>query len=620
MPEKPLTIATYAAGASLAAITLVYVFGPTYFLDDDANAASGKKKGVVGLSNAANDCFINSVLQALAGLPDLRIYLIRETYRRMLDGPEVYDVDPERLNAETGTARPAKLEGLQRGILTHGLKEILDRLNERPIYKKTISPQPFIRSLEHAFGTRISRQQQDAQEFLQIVTERLCDEYHAGGKARRQATRAGVTITTEDGASERRDIERQFGAAPPEGSSSHGIEEEPEDDEVPADEEGFPFEGKIESQIECQTCHFKPKPSVSTFVTLTLNVPQASSTSLNACLDGMLKVEYIDDFKCERCRLEHALRSKDHQLSRAADSDAQALLQSDIAKIRQALEDDPENPPEGVELPDSSQAPKRRIARHMYISQFPKVLAIHLSRSTFAIGAASTKNLAKVAFPEALPLGGILHRKNYRLLGMVTHKGSHNSGHYESFRRQVQPLPFSTNATLGTEGAYSRQASPYPSAAPSVAPSAVQSPRISALNLPNTIDRGSPVPSTPTLNSPSTRSLSSQETMPASSRGPAPTSAPRMSESDPLQMASSSTGTGTGSESLSRTRSVRSLKERASEKASSIKESNPLRRKSKKTSNRWWRISDDKIKESKTSEVLNMQKDVYLLFYELNKV
>jgi len=48
-------------------------------------------------------------------------------------------------------------------------------------------------------------------------------------------------------------------------------------------------------------------------------------------------------------------------------------------------------------------------------------------------------------------------------------------------------------------------------------------------------------------------------------------------------------------------------------------EANPLRRKSKKANNRWWRISDDKVKESKTSEVLNMQKDVYLLFYELDK-
>ena len=51
----------------------------------------------------------------------------------------------------------------------------------------------------------------------------------------------------------------------------------------------------------------------------------------------------------------------------------------------------------------------------------------------------------------------------------------------------------------------------------------------------------------------------------------------------------------------------------------SMAEANPLKRKSRRTVNRWWRISDDKIKESKTSEVLGMQKEVYLLFYELDR-
>lgn len=615
MPEKPLTIATYAAGASLAAITLVYVFGPTFFIDDDAS--NTKKKSVVGLSNAANDCFINSVLQALAGLPDLRIYLIRETHRRKLDGPGVYEVGRGRLNTDNSSVTPGKLEGLQQGVLTYGLKDVLDALNERPIYKKTISPQPFIRSLERAFGTRISRQQQDAQEFLQIVTERLCDEYHAGSKARRQALKRGINIANDDTVSERREIIEQFGTAPAAASDSNTIEEEEDDDddESPIDEDGFPFEGKIESQIECETCHFKPKPSVSTFVTLTLNVPQVSATSLNACFDGMLKVESIDDFKCERCRLEHALRSKDHELSQATDAEVRERIQSDIVKIRHAMETDPENPPKDVELPDSKQSPKRRISRHMYISQFPKVLAIHLSRSVYAIGSASTKNLAKVSFPETLPLGGLLHRKNYKLLGAVTHKGSHNSGHYEAFRRQVQPLPFSTPVSFGTEGAYSRQASPYPSARPSAAPSAVQSPRMSSINLPGTNGRASPVPSTPALDSPSVKSFSSQDSMATTSRGPAPTSAPREPDANSLKLPPSSSDT----ENLSRTKSLRSLKDKASEKAASMAEANPLKRKSKKASNRWWGISDDKVKESKTSDVLGRQKEVYLLFYELDR-
>lgn len=609
MPEKATTIATYAAGASLAAITLVYVFGPTFFLDDEATSSSTKKKGVVGLSNAANDCFINSVLQALAGLPDLRIYLIRETHRRKLDGPEVYLVDPDKSNADNATIRPGKLEGLQKGLLTYGLKDILDKLNERPIYKKTISPQSFIRSLEHAFGTRISRQQQDAQEFLQIVTERLCDEYHAGTKARSHAFRNGITIGNGDNASGRQETEEQFGVQPPQDDLK---EEGEEEDEPLPDEEGFPFEGKIESQIECLTCHFKPKPSSSAFVTLTLSVPQVSSTTLNACFDGMLKVEHIDDFKCEWCRLDHAMKTKEQELEKATDPEVKERLQSDITKIKQALEDDPESPPEDVEFPDSKLAPKRRIARHMYISLFPKVLAVHLSRSMFAVGTVSTKNLAKVSFPESLPLGGLLHRKNYKLLGMVTHKGSHNSGHYESFRRQVQPIPFSTPHSFGLEGAYSRQASPLPSAAAS----AMQSPRLLSTNLDGSSDLASPIPSHLTLDSPSLQSLSSNSSQGTlGPRGPPPTSAPR-TDGDSLQPSPPS---GESTSRLSRTQSLRSLKDKASEKAQSMVDNNPLKRKSRRTVNRWWRISDDKIKESKTSEVLGMQKEVYLLFYELDR-
>lgn len=608
MPEKATTIATYAAGASLAAITLVYVFGPTFFLDDEATSSSTKKKGVVGLSNAANDCFINSVLQALAGLPDLRIYLIRETHRRKLDGPAVYLVDPESSNAENVTIRPGKLEGLQKGLLTYGLKDILDKLNERPIYKKTISPQSFIRALEHAFGTRISRQQQDAQEFLQIVTERLCDEYHAGTKARRHASRLAPTMESGDTASGREGAD-QLGVEAPQDD----LKDEGEDDDSSLqDEEGFPFEGKIESQIECLTCHFKPKPSSSTFVTLTLNVPQVSSTSLNACFDGMLKVEHIDDFKCEWCRLDHAVKSKEQELERATEPGVKDRLESDISKIKQALADDPESPPEDVEFPDSKLAPKRRIARHMYISMFPKVLAIHLSRSMFAVGTVSTKNLAKVSFPETLPLGGLLHRTNYRLLGMVTHKGSHNSGHYESFRRQVQPIPFSTPHSFGLEGAYSRQASPLPSAAAS----AMQSPRLSTTNFDSGSDLASPIPSHLTLDSPSLQSLSSNSSQGTTGpRGPAPTSAPR-EDSDSLRPSPPS---GSSTAKLSRTQSLRSLKDKASEKAASMVDASPLKRKPRRTVNRWWRISDDKIKESKTSEVLGMQKEVYLLFYELDR-
>ncbi|EEY15284.1 conserved hypothetical protein [Verticillium alfalfae VaMs.102] len=45
----------------------------------------------------------------------------------------------------------------------------------------------------------------------------------------------------------------------------------------------------------------------------------------------------------------------------------------------------------------------------------------------------------------------------------------------------------------------------------------------------------------------------------------------------------------------------------------------PRPHRKRKTPDRWWRISDEKIREAKTGEVLGMQREVYLLFYELDK-
>ncbi|KAL2355395.1 hypothetical protein BJ546DRAFT_686501 [Cryomyces antarcticus] len=636
MPDRPLTIATYAAGASLAAITLVYVFGPTFFLDDEASNStrSSRTKGVVGLVNPANDCFINSVLQALAGLPDLRLYLIRELHRRQLDGSEVYEVEghpakglAEQNKSKDGGVPPWKLGGLQQGLVTRALKDVLDRLNERPIYKKTISAQDFVLVLERAFRTRISRQQQDAQEFLQVVTERLCDEYHAGKKARRKAKRlrresVGVEVLVQ----ELEKSEETIKARKIEGSVPEPVEDEREAEDASDEdtEDGFPFEGKLESQIECLTCHFKPKPSVSSFVTLTLNVPQKPSTSLNSCFDGMLKVEHIEDFKCDNCRLLHALESKQKQLSSPSlPADIRHALESDISKIRTALTSDPEKPPADASLPDIKLAPKRRIARHMRISSFPKILAIHLSRSIFDGSSLSTKNMAKVAFPETLPLGGILDQKQYKLLGVVTHKGGHNSGHYESFRRQVANLPYSTPHSFGTEGVYSQseRASPSPSLQPS--------PRLDP--------RGEKEATTATATATEVGRASEASTLPPSLPSPSPSakfslssshshSHSRSSTSSPLNPfppptsaphPSSSTTAATNSNATSNPRRAPSLSLSLSKRPPSLADLSRLKHRKKRPAEaRWWRISDERVRESKTVEVLGMRREVYLLFYE----
>ncbi|KAK3989228.1 putative ubiquitin carboxyl-terminal hydrolase 16 [Cladorrhinum sp. PSN332] len=636
MPDRTVTVATYAAGAGLAAIALVYVFGPTYLLD----ASSDRKQGVVGLTNPANDCFINSVLQALAGLGDLRLYLIRETHRRSLDDAIVYaqvvpvGTLPGDNDHFRGDTPGWKMQGFQQGLLTKSLKEILDALNERPIYKKTISALPFVCAMEDAFRQRISRQQQDAQELLQIVAERLCNEYHAGRRARYHARRAGLVKGKRQHSLDKGDERREEGAHGTEETQNGEDEQGTRGADVLADardagdteeqdEEGFPMEGKSESQIECLTCGFKPRPTATTFCSLTLNVPQTSATTLVACFDGMFKTEYIDDFKCEKCRLIHAAELLQSEANRSKSEAAKAKALAAISKLELAIKTDPEHPPDDVLLPDSQVAPKRRIARHVRVTSFPKILAIHLSRSIFDAHY-SQKNSAKVAFPNDLMLGGILNQKKYRLLAVVTHKGSHNSGHYETFRRQTLPEPFSNPSTFRSSEAYSRAASPAPRRVKELGRQGKDGDEETVSSTPNP-ETLSPAPGSkstiPTVLEPARVPESElQNTGPPSNMS---TTAARVKDSEPSglrSVAASARSTLSKVTSRPSSRSGRNSGAYTMEQQVVAKSAPPAKQpKRRKLPDRWWRISDDKIKEASTRDVLGMQREVYLLFYEMDK-
>ncbi|KAK1828190.1 cysteine proteinase [Podospora conica] len=642
MPDRSLTVATYAAGASLAAITLIYVFAPTYFLDNDQSSGGGvlgsRKKGIVGLHNPANDCFINSILQALAGLNDLRLYLIQETHRRSVGGngklyARIVRVaehrDGETTEPQSLEDSPDwKMEGLQMGIVTKGLKEILDALNERPIYKKTISAAPFIRTLEVAFRQRISRQQQDAQEFLQVVAERLCDEYHAGSRVRRLANGRTMSDAADASMSNGEPASRpsqedhvetvetaETAASSPPLNDSSPLESAvpptvcaPESDKYGQDE-GFPLEGKFESQIECLTCGFKPRPTESTFCTLTLNVPQVSSTTLAACFDGMFKTEYIDDFKCEKCRLLHARDTMRGAMAKLESNEARESALADLAKLQDSIDTDPEKPPVDVALLDIRQAPRRKIARHIRLTHFPRILAVHLSRSIFDASSMSQKNLAKVAFPERLPLGGLLSQRRYTLRGLVTHKGSHYSGHYETFRRQTTYPPFSNPGTFQPSSVYGS-----PSGATSTIPSRSLEPKS---------EQCSPVASAPDLPSSASETGWSTTSVPRPTKDttdPVSLSLPDKKETDTGSLRSAAVSMHSAPPRLEPgpvlPAESRPLPTKAQRTGHSIKGN---KAKSQKASTKWWRISDEKVKGSSIGDVLGMQKEVYLLFYELDR-
>ncbi|KAL2104941.1 hypothetical protein VUR80DRAFT_9303 [Thermomyces stellatus] len=566
MSKQNLSTVTYAAGAGLAAIALVYVFAPTYLIDE----TSPRKPHAVGLRNIGNDCFINSVLQALAGCGELRLYLIRETHRRAIDA-DVYTrlVQPSPDDASRRGGAPLRdwqIRSLQTGAVSRGLKEILDKLNERPISKKAISPREFVGVLERAFGQTINRQQQDAQEFLQLLVERLLDEYNAGKRARAHARRLQRSAPDVSGTAgtETSTAQENLGGSATATDENKGEEgEEHEEDE---EEHDFPLEGEREAQSQCQTCGFRTTPRKEVFCMLTLSVPQASATTLDRCFDGLFKTEQIPDYRCDRCRLIHArdLLAAEHAKSPSDETRAR------LDRLQACIDTDPENPPQDVPLPDPKLAPTSTISRSHRITRFPKILVIHLSRSIY--DRTSQKNMAKVSFPENLRLGGLRLQKRYRLLSTVTHKGGHQSGHYQSFRRQVAtPAPFSNpHVSSGVYGG-----------------------------------RGGGGGG-------------------AGGKG----SSPSETETDMQSSEESSLARGNREKDRSDTSSIRSAAASAISKLSPSKsgerESPPSKvalggkaPKTKRSRQMWWRINDEKCKAARTSEVLDMEREVYLLFYEL---
>ena len=497
--------------------------------------------------------------------------------------------------------------------MSGALKDILDGLNEKPIRRKVITAWPFLKVLEQVFRQRISRQQQDAHEFLQLVAEKVAEEYHAMERFKKQ--RQPLAIVVAEGSGEK---------------EMNGIRVETEVDPDPFTEKGMPLEGTLESEIECTKCKFKTKPKQSKFVVLTLAVPHKVSTltpgdfptlvlttcwsqpsaTLNECIDGAFTTEYIDDFQCDKCRIQHAISH--YEGKRPANPSDQTFVARSIKLLKEALEKDPQSPPPDVPLPPSSPATRSRIAKRTRMSSYPAVVVIHLSRSIYDQYLTSRKNVCKVSFPENLIMGGLIDRKAYKLQCVVTHKGGHDSGHYECFRRQiVYPPPFSTphppsagcspTSTPSISVTASGTTTPFP---PKTATGDDQDKRLSVVEANGSCSPVAPsertVVSFSTPLSPNSTAYPDDRPSTPSSVKTTTSAAPTLSDraSLPPSPAMTATTTKTNGTIATTTTEARIKKPRA------------------KRNNKWWRISDDKIKEAKTDDVLSQQKEVYLLFYE----
>lgn len=381
------SIAIYTSIGIATAAILAYVLEPNIFeVIDDENKS---RNLAVGLSNPGNDCFINSVLQALAGLPKFVTTLDHTA--------STFTSYEQALNQQDG----AHLPEMPDSPVSVALHRLLGVLTSTPSSKRTVSARDFIQTLESVFNARLSRQQQDAHEFLQLVLDRVYEETKHrkhSPLARDDGQSAAVDNTSGD---KLRDQTSGKSLLDPEPESKLGQHLE------------FPFEGQIESIIQCQTCQYKSKSQSNPFLVMTLNVPQDGNATLDACLDGLLKTETIEGYKCAKCCLRYALHDKIQEREKVKDEERQRKLAQMIVNLQNAIEHDSEDLA-SIEMPKDDLLPRTRISKHSIISKYPKILALHLSRSIFEIGSASRKNSVSIQYPEILRMGGF-ERRTYKL-------------------------------------------------------------------------------------------------------------------------------------------------------------------------------------------------------------
>ena len=182
-----------------------------------------------------------------------------------------------------------------------------------------------------------------------------------------------------------------------------------------------------------------------------------------------MELEHIE-WVCHRCslqatlmRIESARDAITEPCSRKQSKQA-ALLDAQQSTLKRVLcsgahdsELEATHELDGIEL---ERILSTYATKHIMMARCPPILVLHLNRSSFSLGNfGASKNQARVVFPEYLDMlpfmtGATLSahplqpispsekagNATYRLSAMVTHYGTHNYGHYVSYRRRPCPL------------------------------------------------------------------------------------------------------------------------------------------------------------------------------------
>lgn len=422
-----------------------------------------------GLGNWDNSCYQNSVIQGLASLPALRVFL-------------------------------SKVSNPQEPLSTkEALCEIIAKLNNPANAGKLFWTPKQLKSMS-------SWQQQDAQEYLSKVLDEV--EKETAKKVKGSLGTGGLSEVAslmldhaasiyECKAGKSRCVNR---------CSPVGV---PRLNQLPYELASMlarnPLEGLLAQRVGCLQCGFVEGLSLIPFNCLTVPLGRQWMYDVRTCLDDYTSLEHISGVECAKCTLLRNKKQMERLLSESYDQDpgdnspltprlTEALqdpVKERLSAVDEALRDNDFS--DNALFKKCQISTKNRVSatksRQAVIARPPKSLVIHINRSVFDENSGlQRKNIAEVRFPQQLDLAPWClgsHASNkaedvwiegwsvdpsksmlppeteeldldskaiYDLRAVITHYGRHENGHYVCYRKHWLPSqPSMESATKTAE-------------------------------------------------------------------------------------------------------------------------------------------------------------------------
>ncbi|KAE8356727.1 hypothetical protein BDV28DRAFT_64977 [Aspergillus coremiiformis] len=404
------------------------------------NTLLGNKENLPpGLGNWDNSCYQNSIIQGLASLESLAVFL----------------------------GRNIDLFGAKGTFSTHhALKGIIEGLNSADNYGQRLWTPPDLKSMS-------SWQQQDAQEYFSKVVDQV--DYEIQQATRKQTRNLGLKV-----------------ASPQENVIGAGFSQET-DSETPVGARiaeirslGNPLEGLLAQRVGCMQCGWTEGLSLIPFNCLTVPLGAGYEHDVRECLQDYMDLEPIEGVECGKCtllrareQLQNLLKQieEDKSLSNTPDSPSvsDALknsAQERLKAVEEALEEEDfaeKTLSKKCNIPSKNRVSATK-SRQAVIARPPACLVVHINRSLFdEMTGMLRKNYAALKFPKVLDLSewclgatsadqtgqgreawdmdpresmltqaakvADAQGQFYELRAVITHYGRHENGHYICYRK-----------------------------------------------------------------------------------------------------------------------------------------------------------------------------------------